>query len=55
MKDDTLTRLLFRRIDLISAVRFEYITIDCCSAKELRMIASSLPYTSWEHNHIDYI
>jgi GNAT superfamily N-acetyltransferase len=55
MKDDIFTRLLLRRIDIVNAVRCEYMTMVGGSSKDLRAIASSLPYTGWEYHHIDFI
>jgi len=55
MKDDILTRLLMSRVDVIGAVKQELITTTGGSAKDIKAIASSLPYTSWEYLPIDYI
>jgi GNAT superfamily N-acetyltransferase len=55
MKDDVLTRLLLSRLDIVSAVEQELVTVVGGGLKDVREIAKSLPYTHWEHHHIDYI
>jgi GNAT superfamily N-acetyltransferase len=55
MKEDTLTRLLLSRLDLVSAVKQEFVTVVEGGMKEIKEIAKSLPCASWEHQQIDYI
>lgn len=55
MKDDILTRLLLSRLDLVSAVKQEMVTVVGGDMNDIRDIAYSLPYTPWEHHDIDYI
>ena len=55
MKDDILTRLLLSRIDLVSAVKQELVTVVKGDVNDIREVAYSLPYTPWEHHEIDYI
>jgi len=55
MKDDILTRLLLSRIDILSAVKQELITVVKGEMNDIRELALSLPYTPWEYHEIDYI
>jgi len=54
MKDDILTRLLLSRVDLVSAVKQELVTVVKGDMNDVREVAYSLPYTPWEYHEIDY-
>ncbi|MGI6207642.1 MAG: GNAT family N-acetyltransferase [Anaerolineae bacterium] len=55
MKEETLTRLLFNRLDLLAAVRQESVTVVGGGAKEVEAIARALPLAPWAYSHVDYI
>ncbi len=54
MKDDTLVRLLFGRIDLLEAIRLEQVTVVGDDAT-VRSLAAALPFVPWLYHEIDYI
>ncbi len=55
MKEDTLTRLLFSRLDLRAAVRQELVTVVGGSEPDVDAIARALPFAPWAYHHLDYI
>ena len=55
MKDDILTRLLFSRLDFLSAVRMELITAHNATDEDLEAISKGMPFCEWQHHGIDYI
>ena len=55
MKDETLTRLLLSRIDLLSAVKEERITVHSGSETLLKEIAKALPFARWTYQDIDFL
>lgn len=55
MKDDTLTRLLLCRVDLVQAVREERVTAIGAAPEDVGAIAKSLPLTQWEYHQIEYL
>ncbi|MEW6355484.1 MAG: GNAT family N-acetyltransferase [Planctomycetota bacterium] len=55
MKDDTLTRLLLSRVDLVKAVEEERVTALGATPADIAAIAKSLPFTQWEYHQIEYL
>jgi hypothetical protein len=55
MKEGTLTRLLFGRLDLESAVADERVTAVNGSPSGIRAIAQALPYTPWAYHYLDFV
>jgi len=55
MKEDALTRLLFGRLDLRSAVHQERVTAVGAEPSDIEAIAQALPFTPWAYHHLDYI
>jgi len=55
MKEDSLTRLLFARLDLQAAVRQELVTVVGGTESDVTPIARALPFAPWAYHHLDYI
>jgi len=55
MKEETLTRLLFGRLDLESALAQEIVTAGSANAADIRAIAQALPFSPWAYHQIDFI
>ncbi len=55
MKEDALTRLLLARLDLVSAVRQELVTVAGAQEGDVEAIARALPFAPWVYHQIDYI
>jgi hypothetical protein len=54
MKESTLTRLLFSRLDLQAAVADERVTAMGAGEAEIQAVAGALPYTPWAYHYLDY-
>ncbi len=54
-KEESLTRLLLGRLDLLSAVRQELVTAQGAGEAEVSTIARALPYTPWAYHDLDWI
>ena len=55
MKDETLTRLLLSRIDVLSAIKEERITLHSGSEVLVKEIAKALPFAKWTYQEIDFL
>jgi hypothetical protein len=55
MKEATLTRLLFGRLDLEAAVAEERVTAVGAGPAEIHAIAQALPYTPWAYHYLDFV
>ncbi|NPV07646.1 MAG: GNAT family N-acetyltransferase [Anaerolineae bacterium] len=55
MKEDSLTRLLLSRLDLMAAVRQDLVTVVGGNDREVDAISRALPLAPWAYHHLDYI
>jgi len=55
MKEHSLARLLFSRLDLLAAVRQETVTAIGASPADLEAVAQALPFTPWVYHYLDQI
>jgi hypothetical protein len=55
MKEATMTRLLFSRLDLEAAISEERVTAVGAGPGEIRAIAQALPYTPWAYHYLDFV
>jgi GNAT superfamily N-acetyltransferase len=55
MKEDDLHRLLLRRLDLVSAVREQRVTVRGGGWDQVRRVASVLAPVPWVYHHLDYV
>jgi len=55
MKEDLLTRLLLSRLDLVTAVQQELVTVIGGDDHDVAAIAKALPLAPWAYQHVDYI
>jgi predicted N-acetyltransferase YhbS len=55
MKEHSLTRLLFSRLDLLAALRQETVTAVGAGPADLEAIAQALPFTPWVYHYLDQI
>jgi GNAT superfamily N-acetyltransferase len=55
MKEDTLARLLFSRLDLRAAIVQETVTTAGAGDADVEAIAQALPYTPWVYHYLDFV
>ena len=54
-KDEYVTRLLCRRLDLLSAVQSDLVSLQQGDEATLRRLSAAFPYCSWVYLHMDYV
>ncbi len=54
-KDDFLTRLLCRRLDLLRAVEMDLVSVHQGDEATVRRLSAAFPYTPWVYLHMDYV
>ena len=55
MKEETLTRLVCARLDLVAAWREERVTAVGASPADIEAIAEALPFQAWTADYLEYI
>jgi hypothetical protein len=55
MKEHSLARLLCSRLDLLSAIRQETVTVVGARGGDIEAIAQALPFTPWVYHYLDQI
>jgi hypothetical protein len=54
-KDEFLTRLLCRRLDLLRAVETDLVSVQHGDEATVRRLSAAFPYAPWAYLHMDYI
>ena len=54
-KDDFLTRLLCRRLDLLRAVETDLVSVQNGDEATVRRLSAAFPYAPWVYLHMDYV
>jgi GNAT superfamily N-acetyltransferase len=54
-KDEFVTRLLCRRLDLLSAVATDLVSVQHGDEATVRQLSAAFPYAPWVYLHMDYV